>query len=196
MKTLKPIFIVFGIIIFVIVIALINRNNNKTTNTNSLSDNSNISTTKVETKRIDWSIGSFVDDFGDRTGEKYIQIKTEGTFSNSATSNSFLGVELLFTKKHAGLFLHEYNNNRPAQHFIGNGTISLKNSDGIVVNGYTGSKWNNTGGITLSGGTFTKIKNFLLKSTGQIRVHVQDEYSSTYDFTINADGFAEKFKSL
>lgn len=196
MKTLKPIFIVFGIIIFVIVIAFISRYNNKTTaNTDSSINNSNITTT-VETKRIYWTTGAFVDDFGDRTSEKYIQIKTEGTFSNSATSNSFLGVELLFTKKHAGLFLHEYNNNRPAQHFIGDGTISLKNTDGMVVNGYTGAKWNNSGGITLSGGTFTKIKNFLLKCTGQVRVHVQDEYSSTYDFIINADGFAELFKQL
>lgn len=199
MQKIKPIYIVIAIFAFIIILAIVLsniENKNKITNQITSTNNDVVTPPTVIEKKIYWTLSSFVDDFGDDTKNKFIETTTEGTFSNSATMNSFLGVRILFTKKNIGLFMHEYNYGRSPESFIGDGSIMMKNSDGVVVKGYTGNKWNNGGGIAINGNSYTRIKNFLMKSKGEIKVNVKDDYSSTYDFTINADGFAEKFKEL
>lgn len=46
----------------------------------------------------DWEIGSYVDKFGDYTGEKFVYMRINGYFSNSATSNSRLEVLIKISK--------------------------------------------------------------------------------------------------
>ncbi len=146
-----------------------------------------------------WTVGFFNDDFGDKTNEKYIYTFIEGKFSNSATLNSYLGVKIIFKKNMAGIFLHEYGINSPAEYF--KAKIKMKNSRGdlLEIKGY--EKWNAKGGITVEdrrsaiNDYFTRCKNFI-ENSDEIKVVITDEYSSIYEFTINSAGFAEAFSKL
>ena len=58
-----------------------------------------------------WEYGNYVDDFGDPTGKKYIQNTSFGSFSNTATDNSSLKVEMMISsdKQDAPWFrIYEY----------------------------------------------------------------------------------------
>ena len=53
---------------------------------------------KAELKKLgSWSTGIYVDEFGDRTGEGFIKLTTYGFFSNSATTDSRLRVEMMLS---------------------------------------------------------------------------------------------------
>lgn len=143
-----------------------------------------------------WNIDSFVDDFGESGKEKYVKTSTEGTFSNSATSDSYLMVKLLLTRKNAALFLHEYRDNSPAQKFIGTGKIRLKAGDGPDLTVYSFSEWNQQGGLLIDNENFTKLKNYMLGNKGKMKTVVYDEYSSVYNFTIDLDTFEKKYLEL
>lgn len=55
-----------------------------------------------------WNIGNYVDKFGDPTDEKYISLEAEGTFSNTATTNSRLHVRLLNDRNNTRFIFCEY----------------------------------------------------------------------------------------
>lgn len=74
----------------------------------------------------EWQIGDFIDDFGDITGEHFLYCMAEGTFSNSATSNSPCIVRVVANLNNVYLVpyvskfefeIHEYNNDNPVQEF-------------------------------------------------------------------------------
>lgn len=150
-----------------------------------------------------WEVKSFVDNFGDPTKEQYLISFIEGKFSNSATSNSYLFVEVLITKKSAGIFLKEYDVARPPQKFSGSVQIQMKNEkdEKLILN--TSGVWNQTGGIRLDNnigdyyhGTFKKFKDFIAKSSGPIKVVIFDDYSSVYNFSITPADFSDKLSKI
>jgi hypothetical protein len=89
--------------------------------------------------------------------------------------------------------MHEYSPNRPSVHFIGDGVVMARNSSGKDFKTTNISKWNTEGGIAVHGGGLVP---FLKSSVGDVKIHVEDEYSSTYDFVIKADGFASAYDRL
>lgn len=148
-----------------------------------------------------WKLNTFVDDFGDKTGKKFIETKTEGLFSNSATSGSPLYVKIILEKAAAGIFLYEYSADNPAVKFIGTGTIKLKNSIGETLTLTSTSEWNQRGGIALHNDSYegypvAKLREFIKKSAGEIKVVIKDEYSSIYSFSIDVTGFTEEYEKL
>ena len=53
---------------------------------------------KAELRKLgDWDTGRYVDEFGDPTDEGYIKITKKGYFSNSATTNSRLRVDMMLS---------------------------------------------------------------------------------------------------
>lgn len=151
-----------------------------------------------------WIVSSFVDNFGDPTKEKYLSYETSGTFSNSATANSPLFVKILITKKSCGVFLHEYKESGPAVKPIGTYTFNLKNADGKTHQVFSGSEWNQSGGISISNFIyenikdydFSELRNFMVKSNGQVKFYIKDSYSSSYNFTIDTNGLSDRLKEL
>lgn len=143
-----------------------------------------------------WTVDSFVDEFGESEGDKYVQTTTNGSFSNSATSNSYLMVKLLVTRKNAGIFLHEYRDNEPAQKFIGTGKIRLKNQEGKDVTVYSFSAWGQEGGLLIDGDNYKKFKDFILNSTGTIKAVIYDDYSSVYNLSFDVSGFSNHYNEL
>ncbi|MCH7827954.1 MAG: hypothetical protein IIC75_08310 [Bacteroidetes bacterium] len=163
---------------------------------------------KVEAERLaylnrPWKVNTFVDNFGDPTGEKYIQTQVEGYFSNSATSNLYMFSEVILKKNAAGIFLHLYRKNTPAEKFIGSVQIQMKNVVGkkLIIN--TSGEWSQKGGIKIDnniGGyyhwDFSKFKKFIQKSIGSIKVVIFDDYSGVYNFKLDATGFNKEFSKL
>ncbi len=147
---------------------------------------------------LKWESGSFVDNFGDPTDKRYIYTKSEGTFSNSAVSNEYLLVQVLVTGNSAGIFLYEHGN-KPPEKIIGTARIQMKNSIGNTITVLSVSEWNQEGGIKLSNlgvASLSKFINFLKSATGEIKDVIYDEYSSSYLFIINAEGFIDSFAAI
>ena len=143
-----------------------------------------------------WVLDSFINEFGEKGNEKYIQIEATGNFSNSATSGAYLKVEILLTKTAAGIFLHEYRDNTPSQKFIGSGKIRLKNEAGVDVTVYSYSSWNQKEGLLIEGDEYNKLKKFLLNSKGIIKAVIYDDYSSVYSFSFESTGFSELYNKI
>jgi hypothetical protein len=121
---------------------------------------------------------------------------TEGVFSDSISSEFNLSVELLFTKTVSGIFLHKYESSNSPLTFKDGAKINLKNEFGGTLNFYTIYKWNQEGGLRVSGPACKNFRDYLKQSFGEVKVIIEDNYSSKYKFTINTTGFSEAYNGL
>ena len=88
--------------------------------------------------------------------------------------------------------MHEYKRDSQAQTFIGGGIVRIKNSKGQIYTSDYISKWSQSGGLSLS----HNLIPFLKKSIGVVKVVVYDDYSSVYQFTLNANGFTAAYNEI
>ena len=67
-----------------------------------------------------WTAKYFVDEFGTKLNEKYTgnTRRVIGSFSNTATQNSPLGVDFIITNQNFSIKLYEYNRNVPVKFSI------------------------------------------------------------------------------
>lgn len=139
-----------------------------------------------------WTQGTFVDDFGDSTGEKYIfKGGITGFFSNSATKNSSLFVEILISSdSKVAIYLTEYSKNRPAVKF--DGYIKAKNDQGKLYSS-TVFEWNKSGGLSV----YDKkdLIKFLTNSK-EVKFYISDKYSSKYSFVLNTQGIKDALELI
>ena len=90
----------------------------------------------------------FVDEFGDPTQDSYLLGKTEGLFSNSATTNSKLNVALILSKDEFGIELYKYGDYQVKSENAY--TVSIKTSDGAVHQVYSAKLYPDIGRISMS----------------------------------------------
>ena len=144
-----------------------------------------------------WKVGYFVDEFGDPTDNGYVSNNyyIEGTFSNSATSNSDLNSVFIISKKsRVALQLYEYAGRNPVKAY------STKDYSIIVKDG-NGEKHSMTGTMYEGGdriffdtssrkNDISRMHN-ILEGGGNTTVVIKDtEYGlSTYKIQFNADGY-------
>lgn len=138
----------------------------------------------------------------------YIRESVEGEFSNSATKDSPLWVEIKINKEgDVYLYLYEYSNSKPS-----NRTAEKPMYDfSLYVSGYKNeylcyeirpndnyevSDATHSEGIRLSGGLAKKVKNILKKSNGEVYFSLTMGSSSTYKFYLSSDGFTQAYNSL
>lgn len=144
-----------------------------------------------------WEIGEYTDEFDRPTGKKYISIEVDGTFSNSATTDSKLIAILQIDRDNIGIMLFEYGSH------IVKGIFDYEDYS-ITILDDNGQKHYFTGTI-YEGGTRvyfedsdrTKIIN-LLNSNDDVKIYVKStKYSiSTYLFTVNTKGFSSTYNSI
>jgi len=146
-----------------------------------------------------WKSNFFVDDFGDKTKKGYVQHNFSGTFSNSAVSQRALydGHIIVDTDEHVGIFLTEYAGHS-AESFIGDATLKCKNSDGVIRTYSMDYKWSNKGGQSVNSfnGDSRKLVAFIKGSSGYMDCYISTEYSSTYSFKINCNGFTAEYAKI
>lgn len=154
---------------------------------------------KIEKKRKDsirlaninklgiWKIGYYVNNFDEPTGERYVETYVNGTFSNSATTNSDLRVCFIIDKNSIRIQLYEYAGNHPIK---GEGFLkfTIKDSNNKI---HTVKSYNNdSGDNTIEEEYFDEVKAILLNG-GKIKfVALADKYGSPSEYKfeiVNAD---------
>ncbi len=145
-----------------------------------------------------WKIDYYVDEFGDPTNSGFISNEIiNGTFSNSATTNSKLRVLFLIDEDDVAIMLYEYGNRKVKSTSSKNYHIYLKHR-GEKVKKYIDAG-NSSDRLTI---TYRKEKNNfknILKDGGDISVVIYEKgqyASSSYKFKFNADGFSNVYNKL
>ncbi len=137
----------------------------------------------------------------------YLKTSIKGKFSNSATKDSPLWVEMEFNKKgDIYLYMYEYSESKPSNrsaekpmydfslYVSGHKNeflcYKVRPRDSYEVNDATHSE-----GIRLSGGLAQKVVSTLKKSTGKVYFSITMGSSSTYNFHMSSDGFTKEYDS-
>lgn len=136
-------------------------------------------------------VRNFVDDFGDPTDNPYITTSSRknGTFSNSATTNSSLSWDILITDSSVSFMLYEYKDLQVTGSSISPDkyAIKVKGSDGEVHKLY-GENWSDR--IVLNRG-----KDFreILEKEGIVKIVISNISGYTYSEynlgSLNANGY-------
>ena len=144
-----------------------------------------------------WEIRNFVDQFGEKTSERYITNKDKfvGIFSNSATENSELNVSFLISSpSNISIMLYEYAGKNPVKPFkTERYKIESRDSNG-GDDSYTAE--NTSDRLSLDHDNSMKLHRLLLKG-GKIKfsISVLDKSHTTYSFSINnADSYDNAFE--
>lgn len=141
-----------------------------------------------------WVISSYVDDFGDETNDKYMVNSVEGTFSNSATTNSFLLARLFiddFPKPKIHFRLSEYNRNSPVTGYMTYGQSfsgRVRNEDGNTKSFRLTLSKGSTGLYPDKRDQETLLA--LLKSQQKLRFIIREiDGTAVYNFAIDANHY-------
>lgn len=144
-----------------------------------------------------WEVHHYTDDFGEITNKKYIILNGRGVFSNSATINSDLIVDLLIDKSSFAFELFEYGSypvNYDDEYFI----TEIKDSEGIIhklylyhtsssrISNYNENDYNEMVDILKKGGNIKVLMKYKLYRYSSIK----------YRFNLNVDGFENAIKLL
>lgn len=145
-----------------------------------------------------WKIGSFVNEFGDSTGDKYIGARIEGTFSNTATQDSDLIVSFLISSEDDIAFkLYEYARNNPVKSpgSVDEYQVLIQGADDLFLR-LKAENYSDRLGMTSNHSR--SLHSALMKGgTIQFVVTEVDRPTSKYKFTIpNADHFDNAVRIL
>jgi hypothetical protein len=145
-----------------------------------------------------WIINSFPAKNGESEGRKYVKFEGEGNFSDSTQGKKALFVEFFVDKKNAGIFLHKLKKNNHAEKFNEPVQVRIADSSGRELRMTSSRPWNSAGGIMIESNNndYSQLRIFLLQSTGSVMLEVQDAQKTTYQFSMNLDGFSDNFSKL
>lgn len=148
-----------------------------------------------------FTISYYVDEFKQPTKEGYVKTSSyiNGTFSNSATTNSNLSVILAADEEYISFFLYEYGS-----YLVKNSSSRYSEAYDIIMKTASGKKYDLTGRIYPGGDRIvvdSDYKNTVLsalKSGGTVSFYIEqsDYTTSKYLFTVNTSNFAAKYKEL
>lgn len=133
-----------------------------------------------------WEVNNYVDEFGDKTNDKYIIYSTQGTFSNTATSNSKVFVDTYFSLDNGvRVNLHEYRLDSSPEKI--NGIIKIKNNKNEIFTSKISPL--KKGGFFIEN-TVDFLK-FFMRNEGEFKVVVENGNRSKYNFIIKRENFNE-----
>lgn len=138
-----------------------------------------------------WELSHYVDNFGEKTKEGYIRTYCTGTFSNSATTDSELGIQFIIDESDMRIQLYEYNRNHPVK---GEGFFKFKakrtNGETIEFSTYNTEDGSNV----VEDEYFEKLVSFLQKE-GEVKFIAESSSSrtlSTYKFSLIDTSYLEE----
>lgn len=144
-----------------------------------------------------WELNHYIDEFGDKTDQAYLEAVAEGEFSNSATSNSYLVANILVNDSNdIRIMLHEYGRSRVKSSSIDNYEVKIKDNDGEV---YSFGAYNPGDRLSLFEKKDNLKFNELLKKEVSLSFAIAElgSYSSaTYRFKIHPKGYKKALKLL
>ena len=149
----------------------------------------------------DWELQSFVDEFGDISDDKFLTTNylLDGTFSNSATTNSELTARLMIIdSSNVSISLYEYDYSKVKSFSKKRYTVKMKLDDGSII---TDDGFIYEGGdriyIGERGVAETKLHR-ALKTNQEVKILIKEENSlSSYRIDIsNTSGYSHAYDSL
>jgi len=148
-----------------------------------------------------FSIGYYVDEFNQPTKDGYVVNNSyiTGSFSNSATTDSLLNVQVLADKDDIAFFLYEYGRNtvkNSSSRYVEEYKITMKLADGTKHN-MTGTIYCGDDRLFVDSIYESTVLN-ALKSGEQVSFYIEkaDRTVVTYLFTVNTSNFAEEYAHL
>lgn len=191
------------VMVICLLICLVGCVSTTTTTTNTSQDNYQDSDSNYEendTQNGIWTFNNYVDEFNEETNEGYVT-NTEyfnGTFSNSATTNSKLSVQLVIDGKYTKIELYEYGsqlvktNMSDGEYY----SVKVKDSNGnikelgaVAIPGVSGLVLlKKSGGYEFS----DYIKEALINGY-DLKINITHERykSTTYSFSVESDNFSD-----
>jgi len=159
-----------------------------------------------ELKKLgDWSVGNYVDEFGDRTEKGFLNLEIMGTFSNSATTNSRLRVEMFLSNaslEKPWFRFYEYNSSNPVKGIYSDTNIitcRVKDSinDIFLIRLY---QYQGSDSLQISTGRFhkeniQKLRNSISnEGTVKFSCYVERTTSTKYNFALNFKYFSNALR--
>ena len=144
-----------------------------------------------------WYSDHYVDEFKQKNGDLYIACNFEGTFSNSATTDSLLTGKILIDEDDISIFLDEYGRNRVVNVYNEPNPyrVTILNDNGNKKD-FRAAMSSNGNRVTFYGGLDDDLIDELSTSKTLSFYVVNSEYSTTtYLFSIDNTNF-EKLYSL
>ena len=149
-----------------------------------------------------WSAGYYVDDFDQPTDQGFVWNETYflGSFSNSATSDSILAVQVLVdTTPSVTFFLYEYGTNlvkNSSVNYVDTYTITMRTPDG-TDHSLTGTMYCGGDRIFIDDAYYQTVID-ALKSEGTISFFIvnDDRTTTNYLFSLEASNFATEYDAL
>lgn len=149
----------------------------------------------------DWIIRYYVDEFNQPTDEPYVINKShiQGTFSNSATTNSRLYVELLVDKGNVCIFLYEYGSS-----LVKNYSSRYNEFYNIVMRTSDGEKIT-IGGRIFAGGdriviydedVAAVVEALMYNESVSFYIEESERPICNYLFTVTCSNFTDAFMKL
>lgn len=156
---------------------------------------------KTETPAGIWSVNYYVDDFQQPTDEWYITTNStfSGTFSNSATTNSKLEVQVLADAEDIAFFLYEYGRSQvknPSSNYVDEYDITMRTADG-TDHSLSGTVYCGGDRLMIEG---TDMDTVLaaMKDGGTISFHIveSERTTTTYLFSLEASNFSQVYEEI
>lgn len=148
-----------------------------------------------------FSVGYYVDEFNQPTTDGYVANDSyiAGTFSNSATTDSLLYVQILVDSEDITFFLYEYGRNlvkNSSSYYVDEYDITMKTADG-TKHSITGTIYCGGDRLFIDSAYESKVLE-ALKSGEKVSFYIveSERTTTTYLFTVNTSNFAEEYAEL
>lgn len=147
-----------------------------------------------------WTLGEFVDNFGDKTGRKYISQYFSGRFSKLGVQNQSANIEFIITgSDKVEIELYQYGRSRNDIMHHNDFTGTLQDSDGNrhTINARGGGR--STPRVTFNSRSSNVIHDALMKG-GEVKIRLTEEPGGTqYSFDLSNSGtrgYSNAFKQM
>lgn len=148
-----------------------------------------------------WSVNYYVDDFQQPTDEWYITANTSfsGTFSNSATTNSKLTVQVAVDAEDIAFFLYEYGRSQvknPSSNYVDEYDITMRTADG-TDHSLSGTVYCGGDRLMIEGKDMDTVLA-AMKDGGTISFHIveSDRTTTSYLFSLEASNFSQVYEEM
>lgn len=149
-----------------------------------------------------WEVQYYVDDFNQPTDDGFVTNKNYfvGQFSNSATTNSQLYVQVLADGTDVVFFLYEYGSHQvknSSSNYVDTYSITMRTGDG-TDHALTGTLYCGGDRVYVDDACKASVIDALSQADQQVSfLIVDDKYSTTkYLFTVDCGNFAEAYQEL
>lgn len=185
------------VVILIGIIAIVSNNEPETPSVDSpivTEQSTTAETTTTKTAVTEkWTKNYYIDDFNEPTDEWYVSYNFNGTFSNSATTDSRLSGYVIIDESDISIMLYEYNNHQVKNIYSHDKeyTVVTRLSDGSEKE-FTAAIYPDSDRILFKSSDYSTITD-MLKTNETVKVYIYETDNSitNYLFTIESSNLGD-----